>query len=66
MNEILEILPFLIPLALAQYGLMAYALYHIFTHSNYKRGSRVIWVIVSLFVNFIGPILYFVFGKEDN
>lgn len=65
MNEIMEILPFLIPLALAQYGLMAYAVVHILTHKNYKRGSRALWLIVSILVNFIGPILYFVLGRED-
>ena len=65
MNEIMEIFPFLIPLALAQYGLMAYAVIHILTHKNYKRGSRALWLIVSILLNFIGPILYFVLGKED-
>ena len=66
MTDIMEMLPFLIPLALAQYGLMGYALYHILTHEKYKRGSRALWVLLSICVNFIGPILYFVFGKEDN
>ena len=65
MNEITEMLPFLIPLALAQYGLMAYAVIHILTHKNYKCGSRALWLVVSLLINFIGPILYFVLGKED-
>lgn len=65
MNEIMEMLPFLIPLALAQYGLMAYAVWHILTHKNYKRGNRAIWLIISILVNFIGPILYLVVGRED-
>ena len=66
MAEFLEFLPFLIPLVLIQYSLLAYTLYHIFSHRNYKRGNRTLWLIVSLVgMNFIGPILYFVFGKED-
>lgn len=66
MAELLEFLPFLIPLVLIQYSLLAYTLYHIFSHRNYKRGNRTLWLIVSLVgMNFIGPILYFVFGKED-
>ncbi len=65
MNEIMEMLPFLIPLALAQYGLMAYAIWHILTHKNYKRGNRALWLVVSILINFIGPILYFVLGRED-
>ena len=66
MNEILEVLPFLIPLIIVQYGLIACALYHILTHKTYKHGNRVMWIILSVLVNFIGPILYFVFGKEDS
>ena len=65
MDKLIEFLPFLIPLALVQYGLMAAALWHILTHKHYKTGSRALWLIVSILLNFIGPILYFVLGKED-
>ena len=66
MNEIKEFLPFLIPLVIAQFSLLAYTLYHIMTHNTYKRGNRALWLVVTLvLMNFIGPILYFLFGKED-
>ena len=65
MEQLTEFLPFLIPLAIAQYGLMAYAIYHILTHKRYKRGNRAIWLVISILVNFIGPILYLTIGKED-
>jgi len=66
MDEIMEFLPFLIPLVIAELALLGYTLYHIFTHNSYKRGNRITWVIVTLvLMNFIGPILYFLLGKED-
>ena len=65
MDQIIEFLPFIIPLVLAQFGLMAYAVYHILTHKTYKLGNRAIWLVVSILINFIGPILYFVLGRED-
>ena len=65
MEKLIEFLPFLIPLAFAQYALMGYALYHILTHDRYKVGSRPLWIVISVLVNFVGPILYFVIGKED-
>ena len=65
MEQLIEFLPFIIPLALAQFGLMAYAVYHILTHKTYKICNRAIWLVVSILINFIGPILYFVLGKED-
>ena len=64
--NISEILPFLIPLIIAQFALLGYTLYHIFTHNTYKRWDRVTWLIITIvLMNFVGPILYFVFGKED-
>lgn len=66
LSKLLEFLPFLIPLIMAQFALLGYTLYHILTHDTYKRGSRVLWLVITLvFMNFIGPILYFILGKED-
>ena len=66
MNEVMEFLPFLIPLVIIEFGLFGYALYHILTHQNYKSGSRAMWlVIVIVFMNFVGPILYLLLGKEE-
>jgi hypothetical protein len=66
MADIVQFIPFLIPLVIVQFGLLAYTLYHILTHNTYKRGNRVLWLIITLvFMNYIGPILYFILGKED-
>ena len=66
MDQIMEFLPFLIPLVIVQFGLLGYTLYHILTHKTYKRGNRTLWlVIVLVLMNFVGPILYFLLGKED-
>lgn len=67
MDKIMEFLPFLIPLIIAEFALLGYTLHHILTHKNYKRGSRGLWLVVSIvLMNFIGPILYFLLGKEEN
>ena len=66
MPELKEMLPFIIPVVIAEVILLVYTLHHIFTHDHYKRGSRVLWVVVTLVgMEFIGPILYFLLGKED-
>ena len=66
MENVKDFLPFLIPLAIAELALLGYTLYHILTHSTYKRGSRALWLIVAIVgMQFIGPILYFLLGKED-
>ena len=73
MDKIMEFLPFLIPLAIVQFILLGYTLYHILTHKNYilthknyKRGNRTLWLVIAIIgMEFIGPILYFLLGKED-
>ncbi|MCI5648392.1 MAG: PLDc N-terminal domain-containing protein [Fusicatenibacter sp.] len=66
MNEIKEMLPFFIPLVVAEMALLIYTIHHILTHKTYKRGSRTLWLVVAVAgMEFIGPILYFLLGKED-
>ncbi len=67
MDKIMEFVPFLIPLAIAEFVLLGYTLYHILTHTHYKRGSRTLWLVVAIIgMEFIGPILYFLLGKEED
>ena len=67
MDQIMEYLPFIIPLAIAELALLGYTLHHILTHKTYKRGSRTLWIIVAIVgMEFIGPIAYFLLGKEEE
>ena len=67
MDSIKDILPFLIPLVIVQFSLLGYTIHHILTHDTYKRGNRVMWMIITLaLMNFVGPILYFLLGKEED
>ena len=66
MENLQQYLPFLIPLAVIQLGLLIASLIHIFTHQTYRVGNRVIWVLVCILVNIIGPVLYFAIGKEEE
>lgn len=67
MTEIInQYLVFLIPLAVIQLALMIASIVHILRHDTYRCGNRVLWIILCLFVNIIGPVLYFAIGKGDN
>ena len=66
MENIKEYLPFLIPLIIAELVLLGITLHHILTHKTYKRGNRTLWLIVAIVgMEFIGPILDFLLGRED-
>lgn len=67
MPELNEMLPFLIPLMVLQLGLLAVTIHHILTHDTYRRGSRGLWLLIALVgMEFVGPILYFLLGKEEG
>ena len=66
MENLMEMLPFLIPLVLMELILLIMALRHILTHDNYKRGNRILWIVVVIVgMNYVGPIAYFLLGKEE-
>ena len=67
MPDVKELLPFIVPLIILEIALLIFSIRHILTHDTYKRGSRVMWlVIVIVGMEFIGPTLYFLLGKEDS
>ncbi len=66
MESIMQYLPFLIPLALLQLALMLTALVHVLKHNKYRFGNRVLWIILVVFLEFIGPILYFTVGRGEE
>lgn len=66
MENLKSLLPFIIPIVVAELALLGFTLWHILTHKNYKYGNRTLWVVVAIVgMQFIGPVLYFIFGKED-
>ena len=66
MEILMENLPVLLPLIVVEVLLAVIALIHVLRHQRYKIGNRAVWVLVVLFIQFIGPIAYFVFGREDE
>lgn len=67
MENMNEFLPLLIPLIIVQFILLFIALRHIVTHKTYKKGNRTIWLIITIgLMAYVGPVLYFLFGKEDE
>lgn len=66
MDVLVEYLPFLIPLIIIEWILAITALIHVLRHPHYKFGNKPFWIVVVLFVQIIGPIAYFVFGRGEE
>ena len=65
MDKIMEYLPILIPIIILELTLTIASLVHVLKHKNYKFGNRTFWIIMS-FVQIIGPVVYFVFGRGEE
>ena len=64
LQQLKDILPLLIPILLIQWALVIYALVDLVRREQTK-GSKWLWLVVILFINFIGPILYLILGRDE-
>jgi len=64
LDQLKTILPFLIPVMLLSWGLIIAALWDLIKREK-TNGPKWMWVLVILFINFIGPIVYFFVGRDE-
>ena len=63
---LMDNLPFLLPLILLELLLMIMALVHVLKHPYYRFGNRILWVIIVVVIQIIGPVVYFAFGRGED
>ncbi len=64
MDKLRPLIPYLIPIVLLQLTLMFFALRDLIRRER-TNGPKAMWVVVIVFLQFLGPILYFVLGRKD-
>ena len=65
MDTLRQLLPFLIPIILLQLALIVVALFDLSRRPK-VNGPRWLWVILIIFINFIGPVAYFLIGRQEE
>ena len=61
-----ELLPLLVPIIVIQLGLLVWALYDLTRPGRRVKGdNKIVWALIIIFINLIGPILYFLVGREE-
>ena len=61
-----ELLPLLIPLVVLQLVLMGVGLFDLTRPDRRVRGgNKLVWGLVIALFQFFGPLVYFLFGRED-
>jgi hypothetical protein len=63
MDLLIRLLPILIPLVLVQFILMVTALVSLIKKPN-PWNDKILWLLLILLVNLIGPIIYFAVGAN--
>ncbi len=63
-QELLRLLPLLAPLLLIQLALLVAGLVDLARRER-TRGPKWAWALVIVLVSMIGPIVYFLFGREE-
>lgn len=65
MEVIKPYIPFLIPVALIQFGLMIFALVDLIRRERTK-GPKWMWAILVVAVGIVGPVIYLLAGREES
>ena len=65
MDDITKYLPLIIPLILIQLALMIAALVDVAKREK-TRGPKWMWVLIIIFGELLGPIIYFVLGRPEE
>ena len=59
-------LAILIPILVIELGLLVWALYDLTREGRRVKGdNKVVWALIIIFINLIGPILYLIVGREE-
>lgn len=64
LEKLIQLLPYIIPIVLLQLILMSVALVDLIRREK-TRGPKWVWALVIIFGELIGPIVYFIFGREE-
>ncbi len=64
-ETIRDMLPFLIPLVVIEIALLVIALVDLDRRERVKGGNKLPWVLLIVLVSIIGPIVYFILGRNE-
>ncbi len=66
LDSIIEMLPYLLPLLLLEIGLLVFALVDVIKRKQVRGDSKVLWILIIVLINFIGPIIYLALGRKEE
>ena len=56
----------IIPLVVIEFGLLIFALVDLVKRPRVRGDNKLLWGILIVLVGIIGPLVYFIFGREED
>jgi len=64
--DIKDLLPLIIPIIIIQVVIMVIALVDLSKRKRVKGESKVVWALIIILVNLIGPVIYLLWGRHPD
>jgi hypothetical protein len=66
LSKLAGALPFLLPLLILELALLVIALIDIIKRDKVTGNNKVVWILVIVLFQVIGPVVYFIFGRKES
>jgi hypothetical protein len=66
METIVQMLPYMVPLIILEVVLLVVALVDLAKRKHVTGGNKVIWVLITVCINIIGPVIYLIAGRKED
>ena len=66
METIIQMLPYMVPLIILEIVLVVVALIDLAKRKRVTGGNKIIWILITVGIQFIGPVIYLVAGRKEE
>ena len=66
METIIQMLPYMVPLIILEVVLLVVALVDLAKRKHVTGGNKIVWVLVTVCINIIGPVIYLLAGRKEE
>ena len=65
-ETIIHMLPYMVPLIILEVVLLTVALVDLAKRKHVTGGNKIIWVLITVCLNIIGPVIYLIAGRKEE
>ena len=65
-GDLVQMLPYLVPLIVLNTVLLVVALVDLAKRKHVTGGNKIIWILVTVCIQIIGPVIYLLAGRKEE